>query len=70
MPITTEGNIMVGGVLASCYASVDHDLSHSQMTAIFWFPKIIEWIFGGENGWHNYAKIADILGRWLVPTIY
>ena len=26
-----EGNIIVDGVLASCYASVDHDLGHIAM---------------------------------------
>ena len=31
MPLTEEGNIVVDGVLASCYASFDHDLAHIAM---------------------------------------
>ena len=36
---------MVDGILASCYASFDHDLAHIAMTPIQWFPEIIEGIF-------------------------
>ena len=27
-PVTMEGNIIVDGVLTSCYASASHDLAH------------------------------------------
>ena len=37
---------MIEGVLASCYASFDHDLSHFAMTLMQWHPEIIKWIFG------------------------
>ena len=57
---------MVDGVLASCYPSVDHDLSHIGMTPIHWFPEIIEWIFGDDNGWQNYVKLAEDVGL-VVP---
>ena len=57
---------MVGGVLASCYPSVDHDLSHIGMTPIRWFPEIVEWIFGDDNGWQNYLKLAEAVGL-VVP---
>ena len=28
VPLTEDGNILVDGVLASCYASFDHGLAH------------------------------------------
>ena len=43
-----EGNIVVDGVLASCYASCHHDLNHIGALPIQLFPKIMEWIFGEE----------------------
>ena len=67
MALTTEGNIIVDGVLASCYASTDHDLAYFAMTPIKWFPEIIEWIFGNENGLQGYVKIVKEFGGWVQP---
>ena len=39
-----DGKIIVDGVLASCYAFANHDMAHTGMTPIGWFPEIIEWI--------------------------
>ena len=39
MPLTMEGNIIVDGVLASCYASFDHDLAHIAMAPMQWIPR-------------------------------
>ena len=69
MPLTDEGNMMVNGVLASCHASFDHDLAHLTMTPTHWFPTLIEWIFGQENGIQGFAKIAKTLGIYLVPNV-
>ena len=33
-PLTKEGNIVVDGVLASCYAFSNHDLAHTAMAPI------------------------------------
>ena len=38
MLVTRDGNIVVDGVLASCYASVDHDLVHIAMAPIEMVP--------------------------------
>ena len=65
VPLTAEGNIMVDGVLASCYANFDHDLAHVVMTPMHWFPEIIEWTFG--KGYQGYTLIVRDLGRWLTP---
>ena len=58
---------MVDGVLASCYASFHHDLAHITMTPIVWFPKIMEGIFGDENGFQGYVQMADDLGHRVLP---
>ena len=67
MPLTKEGNIVVDGVLASCYASFDHDLSHITMAPMQWFPEIIEWLFGKDNGSSDYVGITKYVGRMLLP---
>ena len=67
VPLTKEGNIMVDGVLASCYPSADHDLVHFIMTPIQWFPETTEWIFSDENGFQGYVKIVEVFGRLMLP---
>ena len=67
VPLTREGNILVDGVLASCYASIDHDMAHITMTHIRWFPAIIQWIFGEDNGILTYAKTTEELAKWILP---
>ena len=58
---------MVDGVLASCYASVDHNVAHFSMTPLRLFPEIIEWIFGEHKEFQAYAKVAEKLGKWVLP---
>ena len=58
---------MVDGVLASCYASADHDLAHIVMTPIRWFPDVIGWIFGQKNGHLGYVDFLEEFGRSLLP---
>ena len=70
MPLTGDGNIVVDGILASCYASFDHDLAHIAMTPMKWFPDFIEWIIGDNNGMQGYLSIAKELGRYLMPNEY
>ena len=67
VPVTMEGNIVVDGVLASCYPSVHHDLADMAMAPIKSFPGIIEWIFGNDNGFSAYVKITEDLGVWTMP---
>ena len=70
VPLTDEGNIVVDGILSSCYASFDHDLAHIAMTPMKWFPELIEWIFGNNNGMQGYLSIAKTIGRYLMPYEY
>ena len=67
-PVTVEGNIIVYGILASCYAISDHDLAHLSMTPMRWFPEITEWIFGENNDTPGYVSTIESLGRWVMPS--
>ena len=66
--MTSEGNIIVDEVLASCYAStVDHHLAHFVTTPIRWFPDIIQMIFGEEERISAFMRIYEALGLWILP---
>ena len=65
-PLTREGNIMVNGVLASCYADIDHHLAHLSMVPIQWYAKVMEWILGNDTGFPVYVTIAKDLNT-LMP---
>ena len=67
MPLTREGNIVVDGVLASCFGSFDHDLAHISMKPVQWFPEIMEWIFGLDDVSPVYVNIAEHFGRLMLP---
>ena len=57
---------MVDGILASCHSSTHPDLAHTGMTPIRWFPETIRWIFGKDDGFQGYVKIAERSGRWIL----
>ena len=63
-----DRSIVVDGVLASCYPSAHHDLAHITMTPMLWFPQIFEWIIGDDKGIQGYAKMAEDLGLWVIPS--
>ena len=67
VPLTAEGNIEVNGIFASCHASADHDMAQFAMIPVHWYPEIIEWIFGMNNGFKGYVNIANDLGGWVLP---
>ena len=69
VPLTADGNIVVEGVLVSCYASFDHDLAHFAMAPIQWCPEIIRWIFGINKGYPGYVSIAKEVGRLVLAQI-
>ena len=68
VPLTTQGNLVADGVLASCYPSFPHELSHIGMTPIRWFPKLIEWTFGDESASSGYVILSKKLGKWILPN--
>ena len=67
VPLTMKGNIVVDGVLASCHASVDHDLAQIGTKPILWFPDALELVFGNENGVSAYINVVEIIGSWFLP---
>ena len=67
VPLTEEGNIMVDGVLASCYTSVDHEVAHIAMTPMQRFPEIVQWIFGEDDRYSAFAKLIKVLGKSMMP---
>ena len=67
VPLTMQGNIVVDGVLASCYGSYNHDIAHIAMTPMRWFPDLLELIFGREIGSPKFVNIAQNFGEWLLP---
>ena len=69
VPLTKEGNIMVNGVLASCYPFTNHYLAHISMTLMQLFPRVTELIFGYDNGLQAYVNTLDSLGKWVLPNM-
>ena len=66
--MTDEGNVVIDGVLASCYGSFDHDLVHISMKPMQWFPEMMDWIFGVDIVSPGYANILLDIGRWALPN--
>ena len=69
-PLTMEGNIVVDGIVASCYAFYDHDSAHIGMLPILLFPTVTKWLFGEDNESPAYANIAGDIGGWMLPADY
>ena len=68
--MTKEGNIVVNGILTSCYADFDHNLGHLTMKPMQWIPMILEWIFGNDMGFPVYVSTARQLGILMLPDGY
>ena len=68
-PLTKTGNTVVDGILASCYASTDHDSAHFFIKTIQLFPGMLEWIFAKEIGSSNdlYISISEAFNQWILP---
>ena len=62
-----HGNIIVDGMVASCYASFNNDLAHIIISPMRWFPWPADWIFGEDGGLSVYAKIGKNVGDWALP---
>ena len=50
---------MVDGVLASCYANHDHDMSHLAVAPISWMPGLIEAVFNVHSESPGYVELVD-----------
>ena len=60
-----NGNIVVDGILASCYAYFDHDLANIAMTPMRWYPEIINWIFGEDKKSPGYITLLNDVDKWI-----
>ena len=69
-PLTMEGNLIVDGILASCYAFFDHDVAHFGMAPLRWHPGMTEWFFGEDEGISSYVEILAHMGQWVVPKAH
>jgi len=66
VPLTAEGTIVVDGVLASCYASFDHDWAHALTAPIRWFPALFEAAEDRDaDGPRAAVEMLKEFGRWL-----
>ena len=63
VPLTIEGNIIVSGVLASCYA----DIHHLTMSPMQRFSAVIEWVLGDDIGFAAHVSTARQLRLMLLP---
>ena len=48
--------------------SVDHDLAHTGMTLLQWFPKIVKLLFGEDNGFPTFARMIKSIGLKIVTN--
>ena len=63
-----EGNIVVDYILASCHASCDHDIVHITLVLVRYFPQLIMWIFGEEDGLSSFIKISLHFHKWVIAN--
>ena len=66
--MTMEGDIVVDGVLASCYASAHHDVAHIALTPLRWFPRITKGLMGEDGGFAVYARMAELFAGLFLPV--
>ena len=67
VPLTTNGKIIVDGVLASCFADFHHHVAYSVMIPMQKFSEVIGLIFGIEVGFPVFVSSARQLGKLLLP---
>ena len=39
------------------------------MIPMQWYPEMMEWIFGVNNGTPEYVNIVKGFGRWVLPAV-
>ena len=63
------GNIVVDGLLASCYASTQHDYGHNAMAPMLHFPVIMDLIFGKDIRGPVYVTIIEEITKQVLSSI-
>ncbi|XP_051985003.1 tiggy-winkle hedgehog protein-like [Xyrauchen texanus] len=78
-PVTTQGNIIVDEVLASCYAVFEnHTWAHWAFAPVRLCHELMTWIFPAhdsnvtfqEDGIHWYSNMLFHIGSWLLDRDY
>ena len=67
VPLTTNGMLMVNGVLVSCYADFHHDVAHLSVIPMKVMSLVLEWILGNDTGFPVYVSTARQLGMMFLP---
>ncbi|XP_068242658.1 indian hedgehog protein-like [Palaemon carinicauda] len=68
VPLTQTGTIFVNSILASCYASVTHDLAHTALAPVRWLPS---WATGGQyEGTMPYVQLLKWFAQRFLPNQY
>ena len=70
VPLTVEGSIIVDDVLASCYASVDHDIAHFAMAPMKRFPGLVDLFVAENNDSPVFVDIVKELTKLFLPSEY
>lgn len=69
VPLTETGTLVVDGILASCYSSIDHYIAHAFVSPIRWFPSMFR--FDGEDyGMPGYVSFLKWLAHKVLPSAY
>ena len=63
------GNIVIEGVVSSCYALYNYDVAHIALTPIRLLPRFTEWVFGNDMGGQTFVEIAKYLGNFALPLL-
>ena len=66
-PVTTEGTIIVDGIVASCYAVVnDHHLLHASFAPLRYLNLFMPGVVGTEQeGLHWYPELLQTVGKYI-----
>ena len=68
VPLTKDGNLVVDGILASCYIEVNHDLAHLTMMPMQWLPNMLKWICGEDEGFPVFVNMAKQFSTFMLPS--
>nr|APD15680.1 lophotrochozoan hedgehog-related [Acanthochitona crinita] len=69
VPLTETGTLVVDGILASCYSSINHHVAHAFLTPVRWFPSLFH-IPSDDHGMPTYVFFLKWLAHSILPSGY